>query len=83
MDEQALQYSRHARKRMATNHVTEDEVEAIVWYPAWRRQSLRGRVEHFGYSDDGRLFSVVTDRYEELVITVVEHSHRERKHKNR
>jgi hypothetical protein len=25
----------------------------------------------------------VTDRYEERVITVVEHSHRERKHKNR
>ena len=79
MEERALQYSRHARERMAARRVAQDEVEAIVWYPAWRRRSREGRIEHFGYSDDGRLFSIVTDRYEERIITVIDRSHRERK----
>jgi len=52
--------------------ITKDGVEAIFHYSAWRRRSRLGRIEHFGYSDDGRLFKVVTDRYERRVITVVE-----------
>jgi hypothetical protein len=81
MDEQPLQYSPHAREKMAAYRITEDEVEAIVWYPAWRRQSHHRRIEHYGYSDDGRLLRVVTDEHEERVITVVDRWRRKRQNK--
>ncbi len=71
MDVEPLEYSGHALRRMRHHRITKDEVEAIVHYPAWRRRSGHARIEHFGYSDDGRLFKIVTDRYERRVITVI------------
>lgn len=72
MEWDPLEYSPHARHRMRKDRITEDEVEAIVYYPAWRRRSYAGRIEHFGYSDDGRSFKIVTNAHETRVITVVE-----------
>lgn len=72
MDVEPLEYSEHVLRRMRSSCITKDEVEAIVYYPAWRRRSRLRRIEHFGYSDDGRLFKIITDRYERRVITVVE-----------
>ncbi|MBV8298161.1 MAG: DUF4258 domain-containing protein [Candidatus Eremiobacteraeota bacterium] len=71
MDEDPLQYSRHARDRMREDGISEDEVEAIVWYPVRRAVSPLA-VEHYGYADDGREFKIVTNRSETIVITVVD-----------
>jgi hypothetical protein len=70
MDVPRLKYSRHARENMAAYRIDEDDVEAIVWYPARRYVTHRG-VEHQGWSWDGRFFTIVTDRSEQLVITVI------------
>jgi Domain of unknown function (DUF4258) len=72
MDIPRLEYSRHARSRMRKARITEDEVEAIVYYPAWRRYSYANRIEHFGYCDDGRLVKIVTNASATRVVTVVE-----------
>lgn len=58
--------------------ISEDEVEGIVRYPAWRRRAAKGRIEHYGYSDDGRLFKIVTDRHETRVISVIDDERRTR-----
>ena len=44
MDIPRLGYSRHARERMESYHISEDEVEAVVWYPVRRDTTpTRGR----------------------------------------
>ncbi len=83
MDERPLQYSRHARERMIEHHVSDDEVEAIVRYAAWRRRSSDGKVLHYGYSDDGRLFKIVTNRYEDRVVSVIDERRRWRRNRKR
>jgi arginyl-tRNA--protein-N-Asp/Glu arginylyltransferase len=55
--------------------LTEDEVEAMVWYPM-RRVLSATEVEHYGYADDGREFKVVTDRSETYVVTITEEQRR-------
>ncbi len=83
MDEQPLQYSRHARRRLVTRHITEDEIEAIVRYPGWRVRSSEGTIEHHGYSDDGRLFTIVTDWAQTRVITIIDTLRRRRRNRRR
>jgi len=70
MDEHSLQYSRHARRRMRRRRISEDDVEAIVWCPAYRVVT-RSAVEHYGYLYDGRKCKVVTNRSETIVTTVI------------
>lgn len=53
MDVPRLEYSGHAREHMVEYGIDEDEIEAIVWYPARRYVTPRG-VEHEGWSWDGR-----------------------------
>ncbi len=72
MGGEPLEYSRHALRKMRTYGVTGDEVEAIVSYADWRCRSRDGRMEHYGYSENGRLFRVVTDHAERKVITVIQ-----------
>ncbi len=83
MDEWPLQYSRHARERMIEHRITQDEVEAIVRYSAWRRHSSDGKILHYGYSDDGRLFKIVTDRDEDRVVSVIDERRRWRRTRTR
>jgi Domain of unknown function (DUF4258) len=78
MDIPHLQYSRHARQRMRRYRISEDEVEAIVWYPEHREVTRRG-VNHYGASSDGRPFRIGTRWDERHVITVVELQRREQK----
>jgi hypothetical protein len=54
---------------MKQHRISEDEVEAIVWYPIHRIVSHRA-VEHYGCTDDGRDAKVVTNRTETFVRTV-------------
>jgi Domain of unknown function (DUF4258) len=75
MDIPRLQYSPHAQARMRDYGLSEDEIEAIVWYPV-RRVVSPSSVEHYGFADDGRRFKVVTDRTETYVITVTEEERR-------
>jgi hypothetical protein len=76
MDIPRLQYSPHAYHRMRKRHVSEDEVEAVVWYPTARVVS-GNEIEHYGYTDDGRQLKVVTDLSETFVVTVaIEESRR-------
>lgn len=89
MDVPRLQYSRHARERMDRYHISDDEVEAVVWYPT-RRDTTRSGVEHYGFIDDGRKIKVVTNRAETFVITITDEDRRkndrrekERRHKQR
>jgi hypothetical protein len=89
MDIPRLRYSRHARERMARYHISDDEVEAVVWYPT-RRDTTPSAVEHYGFVDDGRKIKVVTNRAETFVLTITDESRRkndrrekERRHKER
>jgi hypothetical protein len=89
MDVPRLQYSRHARERMDSYHISDDEIEAVVWYPT-RRDTTRRGVEHYGFIDDGRKIKVVTNRAETFVITITDEDRRkndrrekERRHKQR
>jgi Domain of unknown function (DUF4258) len=75
MDIGHLQYSRHAHRRMRKRRITEDEIEAIVWYPI-RRVVTESAVEHYGYADDGRKMKVVTDRTETYVISIIDEERR-------
>ena len=75
MDACPLRYSLHARERMKQYRISEDEVEAIVWYPICRIVSHRA-VKHYGFTDDGRQAKVVTDRSETFVRTVTEEERR-------
>ena len=77
MDERFLQYSPHAFDRIVGHRVSEDEVEAIVFTPMNRIVSHQ-RVEHHGYSADGRELIVVTDRSETFVITIIDAERRRR-----
>ena len=79
MDEKRLRYSRHARQRMRKRLLLHEEVDAIVRWPAWRRATHRDTIKHYGYSDDGRLIGVVTDRDERLVLSVIDERRRERR----
>jgi hypothetical protein len=54
---------------MQLYRISEDEVEAIVWYPIHRIVS-HSAVEHVGVTDDGRDAKVVTNRSETYVRTV-------------
>jgi hypothetical protein len=54
---------------MRRHRISAEEVEAIVWCPSARLVTPEG-VEHYGVSDDGREFKIVTDHSEILVITV-------------
>ena len=76
-----LQYSRHACLRMRRYGIADDEVEAIVWYPAHREVTGRG-VNHYGSSSDGRSFRVSTSPDERSVITVVELQRRENRRRS-
>ncbi|HEV2642776.1 MAG TPA: DUF4258 domain-containing protein [Candidatus Elarobacter sp.] len=89
MDERPLRYSAHARERMRRYRISEDEVEAIVWYPIHRIAS-HCAVEHYGFADDGRKLKVVTNRSETLVRTITDQERRwehrrekERRHRER
>lgn len=75
MDIPRLRYSPHAAARMRTYRISEDEVEAVVWYPA-RRIVSRWAVEHYGYADDGRKIKVVTNRSETYVYTITDEDRR-------
>jgi Domain of unknown function (DUF4258) len=75
MDVPRLQYSRHARERMEYYCISEDEVEAVVWYPI-RREVTHSAVKHYGFVDDGRKIKVVTNRAETLVVTITEEDRR-------
>jgi hypothetical protein len=77
MEIPTLQYSRHARKHLVKYHIDEDDVAAIVWYPARRYVTNRG-VEHEGWLSDGRPVRVVTDHSERVVITIVDLERRPR-----
>jgi hypothetical protein len=84
-----LQYSRHARERMEYYRISEDEVEAVVWYPI-RREVTHSAVKHYGFVDDGREMKVVTNRAETIVVTITDEDRRrkyrrekERRHKER
>lgn len=83
MDEIVLKYSPHARHKMSRDGVLEDDVEATVQYPTERRRSYLGRILHFGYTSDGRLINVVTDRSERFVHTVIDVNKRVRKRRAR
>ena len=74
---------------MVLRRISEDEVEAIVWYPI-RRVVSRWSVEHFGFADDGRKLKVVTNRQETFVRTITDEDRRredrrdkERRHRER
>jgi hypothetical protein len=89
MDVPRLQYSRHARERVERYHISEDEVEAVVWYPV-QRDTTPSAVEHYGFIDDGRKIKVVTNRAETVVVTITDESRRkldrrekERRHNER
>ena len=89
MDEHPLQYSRHARQRMRLYRISEDEVEAVVWYPI-RRGVTPSAVEHYGFVDDGRTIKVVTNRAETFVFTITDETRqksdrrqKERRHNER
>jgi hypothetical protein len=82
MDDAPLRYSAHARKRMVTREITEDDVEGIIAYPI-RRSVTHHKVIHTGYSGDGRLLAVVTDRTETFVFSVVDKERRRRKRRYR
>ncbi len=78
MDIPTLQYSRHARRRMRRYGISEEEVELIVWAPAFRI-ATGSEVEHCGYSYDGRYFTVVTNGAETKVVTIyTDEGHRPR-----
>jgi Domain of unknown function (DUF4258) len=77
MDEHPLRYSRHARERMDGHHISDDEVEAVVWYPI-RRDTTPSAVEHYGFLDDGRTIKVVTNRAETVVLTITDESRRKK-----
>ncbi|HZO95468.1 MAG TPA: hypothetical protein VFB22_17090 [Candidatus Baltobacteraceae bacterium] len=77
MDDDPLQYSRHARDRLMKYHLEEDDVRAVVLWPS-RRVVTADAVEHDGWASDGREIKVVTDRSKRLVITVVDFERRRR-----
>ncbi|MEA2721923.1 MAG: hypothetical protein QOJ39_3787 [Candidatus Eremiobacteraeota bacterium] len=78
MDREALEYSRHARDKMSTSGIFEDDVEGTVDWPTRRCRTYDERIEHFGYSSDGRVINVVTDQSERYVITVIDVNKRSR-----
>jgi hypothetical protein len=63
---------------MRERRISEDEIEAIVWYPM-DRIVTHTAVEHYGFADDGRKLKVVTDRSETYVITITEEERRPHK----
>ena len=71
MTEPDLQYCGHALARMSRAGISADEVYGIVRHPAWRRPSYAQRIEHHGYSDDGRHLRIVVEADESTVVTVV------------
>jgi hypothetical protein len=77
MDIPRLQYSRHARERMEDYRISDDEVEAVVWYPL-RRDTTPSAIEHYGFIDDGRKIKVVTNRAETFVITITDETRRKK-----
>jgi hypothetical protein len=79
MDEEGLEYSPHARKKMSDEAIFEEDVEGAVDWPTRRQRSFYGRIKHFGYSSDGRLINVDTDNTERYVITVIDLMKRPRK----
>jgi hypothetical protein len=56
---------------MERYHISDDEVEAVVWYPV-RRDTTPSAVEHYGFVDDGRKIKVVTNRAETFVFTITD-----------
>ncbi len=83
MDEGGLEYSPHAREKMSTDGISESDVEGTVDWPTRRNRTYYGRIQHFGYSGDGRLINVVTDKSETYVITVIDVEKRRRARRNR
>jgi len=60
---------------MKRYRISEDEVEAIVWYPI-NRIVTHCAVEHYGFTDDGREAKVVTNRRETFVFTITDENRR-------
>jgi hypothetical protein len=59
---------------MARRNVSQADVERIVANPTRGTFTPPARdiIEHFGYAADGRSINVVTNRAENLIISVVE-----------
>jgi hypothetical protein len=69
-----MRYSGHALMRMAQRGISRTDVERTIAAPFRGRYEpkLRDRREWYGYAEDCRLITVVTNRAVTIVISVLE-----------